>query len=43
MKNQIMLDEAYTDNDYKIYFDRQSLLAHVTELEDDNLFKITLV
>lgn len=31
------------DTDYNIYFDKQSLLEHLSSLEEDNLFKIHLV
>ena len=39
----IDLDDPYQDNDFKIYFDKASLLAHLNFLEDDNLFKINLL
>jgi hypothetical protein len=42
-EREIQLDEDYEDTDYKIYFDKASLLNHITFLEDDNLFKIHLV
>jgi len=31
------------DTDFNIYFDKQSLLEHLSSLEEDNLFKIHLV
>ncbi len=31
------------DGDMNIYFDKQSLLEHLANLEEDNLFKIHLV
>lgn len=40
---EIQLSDPYEDDDYKIYFDKNSLLAHINFLEDDNLFKINLV
>ena len=33
----------YGDVDMNIYFDKQSLLEHLANLEEDNLFKIHLV
>ena len=41
--HEIQLSEPYEDDDYKIYFDKVSLLNHITFMEDDNLFKIHLV
>lgn len=41
--HSIQLSEQYEDDDYKIYFDKASLLNHIAFLEDDNLFKIHLV
>jgi hypothetical protein len=29
---EIQLSDKYEDDDYKIYFDKQSLLAHITFL-----------
>ena len=40
---ELQLDDAYSDDDFNIYFDRNSLLQHLNNLEDDNLFKINLV
>lgn len=37
------LDDPYEDDDFNYYFDKASLLNHITQLEDDNLFKIRLV
>ena len=31
------------DDDYEIYFDKHSLMEHLKNLEEDNLFKIHLV
>lgn len=31
------------DDDFKIYFDKFTLLEHLSHLEEDNLFKIHLV
>jgi len=39
----INLEDPYEDDDFKIYFDKASLMAHLNHLEDDNLFKIHLV
>lgn len=35
--------ESASDRDMNIYFDKQSLLDHLSNLEEDNLFKIHLV
>lgn len=35
--------QQYDDNDFEIYFDRFTLLEHLSHLEEDNLFKIHLV
>lgn len=40
---EIQLEDEYEDDDYNIYFDKNSLLAHINFLEDDNLFKINLL
>ena len=40
---KLELDDPYEDNDFKIYFDKDSLLEFLNFLEDDNLFKIYLV
>jgi len=37
------LEDEYEDDDFNIYFDKASLLAHINFLEDDNLFKINLL
>ena len=39
----LTLEDPYEDDDFKIYFSKQSLLHHLNHLEDDNLFKIHLV
>jgi len=39
----IDLDDSYENDDFNIYFDKASLMAHLNHLEDDNLFKIHLV
>ena len=38
-----MVTNDQEDTDMNIYFDRQSLLDHLSNLEEDNLFKIHLV
>ena len=40
---RIELSDKYTDQDFKIYFDKKTLLDHLNHLEDDNLFRIYLV
>jgi hypothetical protein len=40
---RIELTDKYVDNDFKIYFDKKSILDHLNHLEDDNLFRIYLV
>ena len=37
------MEDEYEDDDFNIYFDKASLLAHINFLEDDNLFKINLL
>ena len=37
------LNDSYEDNDFNIYFDKNSLIQHLNFLEDDNLFKINLL
>ena len=37
------LNDAYEDDDLTIYFKRDTLLAQIVKLEDDNLRKIDLV
>jgi hypothetical protein len=37
------LNDPYEDDDFKIYFDKATLLSHLNHLEDDNLFKINLL
>tara|TARA_B110000285_G_scaffold234256_1_gene310575 strand:+ start:1633 stop:1797 length:165 start_codon:yes stop_codon:yes gene_type:complete len=37
---EIQLNDKYEDDDFKIYFDKGSLAAHLTFLQDDNLLKI---
>lgn len=39
----MQIEEFYEDDDFKIYFDKTSLLAYMAHLEDDSLFKIGLV
>jgi len=43
LKREIQIEDPYEDDDFKIYFDKNSLLAHINFLEDDNLFKINLL
>ena len=40
---KLSLDDDYEDEDFKIYFDKQTLINHLNNLEDDNLFKINLL
>lgn len=42
-ESDLTLNDPYEDDDFNIYFDKQSLLAFMTVLEEDNLFKIHLV
>lgn len=35
--------EPEEDSDYEIYFDKFTLLEHLTHLEEDNLFNIQLI
>lgn len=37
------IDVNYEDDDFKLYFDKLSLLEHLRHLEEDNLFRIHLV
>ena len=37
---EIQLTDKYEDEDFKIYFDKASIAAHLTHLQDDNLLKI---
>ena len=39
----IDLDKPYEDDDFQIYFDKGGLLEHLSNLEEDNLFRIHLV
>ena len=39
----MQLTDEYEDDDFTIYFDKQSLLNRLNQLEDDNLFKIWLL
>ena len=36
-------DDPYEDDDMEIYFNKETLLAEIVKLEDDNLRKIELV
>ena len=40
---EIQISDQYEDDDFKIYFDKKSLLQHIHGLEDQNLFQISLV
>jgi len=40
---EIELTDPYEDEDFKIYFDKRSLIEYLNFLEEDNLFKIHLV
>ena len=42
-ERKLDLEDPYEDDDYNIYFDKNSLLEFLNFLEDDNLFKIYLV
>ena len=42
-QESILTNDQQEDGDMNIYFDRQSLLDHHSNLEEDNLFKIHLV
>ena len=39
----IDLNDEYEDDDFEIYFTKDSLLEHLDYLEEDNLFKIHLI
>jgi hypothetical protein len=39
----IDIKDPYEDDDYEIHFDRKQLLDHLQHLEDDNLFRISLL
>jgi hypothetical protein len=36
-------NEPEEDSDFEIYFDKFTLLEHLTHLEEDNLFNIQLI
>lgn len=40
---EVNINDAYEDDDFTIYFDKNTLLNHINHLEDDNLFKINLL
>jgi hypothetical protein len=40
---EIDIEDPYEDDDFEIYFDKNTLLSHLDKLEDDNLFKINLL
>ena len=37
------LDADYSDDDDQIYFDKKEFIEHLSEIEEDNLFKINLL
>lgn len=37
----IQLEDDYEDDDFTIYFDKPSLINRLSELEEENLFRIT--
>lgn len=40
---ELGLEDDYEDDDFTIYFNKDTLLAHINYLQDDNLFKIHVV
>ena len=41
--SDVDLDASYSDDDDQIYFDKKEFIEHLSEIEEDNLFKINLL